>query len=1345
MNTDMFTKPPSPVRARHSWLIPALVVVAGLVVTAVVWLQTQTSSNAVARQRFEKLADRVRETIAGRIADQEQALEGIRGLYSASKSVERGELRSYVGTVNRLGEGELGYGFIRYVKRAEVDAFLQGTRADEAANFQLKTSGEHPDLFIIEFIEPLADNAAAEGFDIGQEQRRRQGAIRAVDENRAILTEKIELVQDAQKQPGFLLLLPIYKKGTSLVTPGQRWYGLLGWTYAPLRIDNLLDGISEMTGRQLDFEIFEAAGGRRNKLLFDSDGHLAESKELFVHPSEFSARTFWEKMPLKIAGQDWEVHLSTRPEFDRENSTRSDWAVLGVGLVISLLAGGMTVSLRLGRQRAVALAEQMTLELREENTRREQVSRTLRQVSQFQEAMLNSAAHAIISVTTEGLIRSFNPAAERLLGYAEAEMVGKQTPAVLHDLEEVAARAKEFGTELGVKLEPGFDVLVIKSSRGLPNEHEWTYIRKDGTRVPVWLSVTALRDEAGRLTGYLGMAIDIAARKQGEEKLQMSEAFNRSILDSVSAEIAVLDREGNIIAVNESWRRFALENGTEPGKPVPHTDIGTNYLACCRTDVDRATRSDAGLAREGIQAVKDGKSSHFTFEYPCHSPREKRWFSLSVTPLGSDVQGVVISHTNVTQRKQAEAELIKARETAEQALHEVGFQKSALDQHAIVSVTDLAGRILYANDRFCAISGYSREELLGQNHRIVNSAHHPAPFWKEMWHTIARGDTWAGEICNRTKAGSVYWVKATIVPFRDARGNVEQYVAIRTDITEQKKREEELIVLREAAEAATQAKSSFLATMSHEIRTPMNGVLGFTNLLLDSALTTEQREYVHIIQNSGQNLMTVINDILDYSKVEAGKLDLETIPYDLEQGAAECLELLASRAAEKHLELALDYASDAPRQLIGDPGRVRQVLLNLIGNALKFTSTGHVLVSVTRVTSLAHQPDQTGVRVAVTDTGIGIPKDKQAALFNKFSQADSSTTRKFGGTGLGLAISKQLVELMGGQVGIESAPGAGSTFWFTLPGAKATTDTPLDHGNAPWKAARILIVDDTEINRRVLQCQLKNWGVEHEAVADGVEALARLRAAQVEGRPFQIALLDHFMPEMDGEELGSAIRREPGLNKLSLVMITSSAQRGESARYLEAGFSAYVTKPLARMAALGKALDLAWADHATRCGGKQTGTVRNTAPSAPMEMPATARATGIATTEHRVLVVEDTVVNQTLAKHLLSRLGCRVDLAANGLEAVQMTGQFDYDLVLMDCHMPEMDGFEATRAIRRREGERGKSAHLPIVALTAGAMQEERAECMDAGMDDFVTKPFTPHDLEQALARWSKGRRRLEA
>jgi len=969
----------------------------------------------------------------------------------------------------------------------------------------------------------------------------------------------------------------------------------------------LLNGIPELTGRQLDFQIFETAGDQRDTLMFDSDGHLGESKELFVHPSEISVRTFWEKMPLKVAGQNWEVRLSTRPEFDRENSKGPEWAVLGVGLVISLLAGGMTVSLRLGRQRAVTLAEQMTLELREENARREQVSRTLRQVSQFQEAMLNSAAHAIISTTTEGLIRSFNPAAERLLGYTEAEMVGKQTPAVIHDPEEVAARAREFGTKLGVKLEPGFEVFVIKSSRSLPNEHEWTYIRKDGTRVPVWLSITALRDEAGGLTGYLGMAIDIAARKQ------------------------------------------------------------------------------------------------------------------------------------------AEAELINARETAEQALHEVGFQKSALDQHAIVSVTDLAGRILYANDRFCAISGYSREELVGQNHRIVNSAHHPAAFWKEMWHTIARGETWTGEMCNRTKTRSLYWVKATIVPFRDARGNVERYVAIRTDITEQKKREEELIVLRETAEAATQAKSSFLATMSHEIRTPMNGVLGFTNLLLDSALTTEQREYVQIIQSSGQNLMTLINDLLDYSKVEAGKLDLETIPYDLEQGAAECLELLASRAAEKHLALAMDYALDAPRQLIGDPGRVRQVLLNLVANALKFTSTGHVLVSVTRVAALAHQPDQAGVRVAVTDTGIGIPKDKQAALFNKFSQADSSTTRKFGGTGLGLAISKQLIDLMGGQVGIESAPGAGSTFWFTLPGATETTDAPPDHGNARWKTARILIADDTEINRRVLQCQLKNWGVEHEAVADGVEALARLRAAQVEGRPFQIALLDHFMPEMDGEELGAAIRREPGLNKISLVMITSSAQRGESARYLEAGFSAYITKPLVRMAALGKALDLAWADHETRCGGKQTGTARTTTPSAPIETPATARTTGIATTEHRVLVVEDTVVNQTLAKHLLSRLGCRVDLAANGLEAVQMTGQFDYDLVLMDCHMPEMDGFEATRAIRRLESERGKSARLPIVALTAGAMQDERADCMEAGMDDFVTKPFTPHDLEQALARWSNGRRRLEA
>jgi PAS domain S-box-containing protein len=750
-------------------------------------------------------------------------------------------------------------------------------------------------------------------------------------------------------------------------------------------------------------------------------------------------------------------------------------------------------------------------------------------------------------------------------------------------------------------------VFVVKSCRGLPNEYEWTYLRKDQTRVPVWLSVTALKNAKGEFTGFLGMAVDISARKK------------------------------------------------------------------------------------------------------------------------------------------AEAELVEARGTAEAALHEVESQKAAMDLHAIVSATDLAGRILYANDNFCAISGFAREELIGKNHRIFNSGHHPASFCNEMWHTIARGKTWTGEVCNKAKDGSHYWVMATVVPFRDARGNVERYIAIRTDITDRKRREEEEIRLREAAEAATQAKSSFLATMSHEIRTPMNAVLGFTNLLLDTPLNDTQREYVQIIQNSGQNLLTVINDILDYSKIEAGKIDLESIPYDLELAAAESMELLAGRAEEKHVALALDYSVDAPRQVVGDPGRIRQVILNLVGNAIKFTGEGHVLVTVSPVAALAHRPEQSGVRVAITDTGIGIPKDKQAGLFNKFTQADSSTSRKYGGTGLGLAICKQLIELMDGQIGIESDPGKGSTFWFALPAAADESRLPAtNEGNAPWKAARILIVDDIGVNRRVLECQLKNWGVESESVADANRALSTLRAAAAGGRPFHIALLDHFMPGMDGERLGTLIRSEPGLETLSLVMITSSAQRGESIRFLDAGFSAYVTKPLVRLSVLPRALDLAWADHEARSGGRRsadTGSTRgapvvvsNPRPTTPVREAA----------ERRVLVAEDTVVNQKLAKHLLERMGCRVDLAANGLEAVQMSAQFEYDLVLMDCHMPEMDGFEATRAIRRRESDGGGRARLPIVALTASAMKEDRDECLESGMDDVITKPFRPPEIEQALSRHCKDRRVLE-
>ena len=372
-------------------------------------------------------------------------------------------------------------------------------------------------------------------------------------------------------------------------------------------------------------------------------------------------------------------------------------------------------------------------------------------------------------------------------------------------------------------------------------------------------------------------------------------------------------------------------------------------------------------------------------------------------------------------------ELVRASADDRRAL---ANQKFALDQHAIVSITDTNGIITYANDKFCAISGYTRPELLGRNHRVVKSGLHPAAFFRELWVTIAAGRVWRGEICNRARNGSLYWVNATIVPLLDEHGRPEQYIAIRTDITDRKAAETIVIQAKEAAEAASRAKSDFLANMSHEIRTPMNGIIGMTDLALDSELTGEQREYLSIVKSSAESLLTIINDILDFSKIEAGKLLVEEIAFDLHRLIGETLKSLALHADEKGIELISEILPDVPRHVIGDPGRLRQILVNLLGNAVKFTEQGEIAL---RIEVLWSASGTVEIHLAVRDTGIGISQDKQELIFDCFAQADSSTTRRYGGTGLGLSISRRLVELMGGRIWLDSAPGQGSTFHVALP------------------------------------------------------------------------------------------------------------------------------------------------------------------------------------------------------------------------------------------------------------------------------------------------------------------------
>ncbi|MFA6962184.1 MAG: CHASE domain-containing protein [Opitutaceae bacterium] len=1138
---------------RLSWLIAAVVVIAGITVSAILTHKSRELYLTQSHARFDGLAERLSREVGRRANQIVYGLKGAGGVYAASKSVERQEFRAYAASRNLTEEfpGARGFGFVQRVMRDDLDTFIAAERADDAPDFNVKTSGNAADLYVIKFIDPIETNRQAWGFDIGSEPVRREAVERAIATGTPTITAAIQLVQDKQKHSGFLYLVPVYRNGLHPTTPAERKDALWGLIYAPLVIDDIFKDVMGFTENYIDVEVFDGPVPSVKNLMYDADNILVGAS-VTKDGDPVAGRLFDRMIPISIGGRQWTLVISSTPKFDAQVERTIPAYVVAAGLIITLLLAGVVLSMGLSRSRAIELARQMTASLREA----EAESRKLAMVA-------DRTSNAVIITDSQERIEWTNEGFTRITGYTFDEVRRRRPGDFLKGPLTNPATSKIMRE--GIASRQGFNVEII--NYGKAGSPYWLHIE-----------VKPLHDQEGVFTGFMAIESDITERKSAEQKLQANE--QRLVALTTQAPGVFFQFE---VAL-DGTRSFA-------------------FMSAGFGELFGRNRSD----------ILEKPARLYESIAPDHRERVYLHLEKAVAATAAWGDTFPILHPDGTTR------WINARSTA-----------SARPDGTKVWFGVLADITELQNARHAA------ENLNSQLGSAVETAHKAA-----------------------------------------AR-----------------------------AEGANIAKSQFLAMMSHEIRTPMNGVIGMTSLLLDTPLTREQKEFAEIIRVSGESLLALINDILDFSKIESGHMDLEREVFSVHECIESTLDLLSPRAAQKGLDLLYEIGEGVPAEVRGDTTRVRQILVNLVGNALKFTEHGDVEVSV-HVARSEGGPRE--LVFSVRDTGIGIPPEGLGKLFRSFSQVDSSTTRKYGGTGLGLAISKRLAELMGGRMWVESEPGQGSTFYFSLVVEWIAAGPRPYVGTNPagLRGKRLLVVDDNEHSRRILSTLAGKWGMSCMVVSSGPAALEQMR----NGSRFDLVIVDMQMPGMDGLMLAEEIRKLPGNDSLPLVLLSSIGH--PAAAYEPHMFSSVLTKPV-------KPSQLF--DVIIRVLGN---TIQTPADEPPIPT--------VAEVHHeRILLAEDNSVNQRVALHMLARLGYRADLAGNGLEVLTACETRTYDIILMDVQMPEMDGMEATRQLKAST----KNLTTPwIIALTANAMDGDRQACVQAGMDDYLSKPIKPQELSSALAR----------
>ncbi len=841
------------------------------------------------------------------------------------------------------------------------------------------------------------------------------------------------------------------------------------------------------------------------------------------------------------------------------------------------------------------------------------------------------------------------------------------------------------------KLSMEMDQAVVQS--GQPEHTVEERQSSDGKRSHVEVLRLPQLNSAGTVDGVQVISWDVSQQKHTEAELKQAQFLLDMLLDNVPDAVYFKDEKSRFIRISRGLARlFGL---TDPADAVGRTDA----------DFFGIEHAQAALNDER-RIMETGESIVAKVERENWAGREDTWASSTKVPLRNptgEIIGTFGISRNVTEHVRAELELARERD----------LLKTITDNIPdLIYVKDRAGRFITCNSALTKLLGLkSVDDLVGKTDYDFSPPEMACNYVADDQIVMRSGKPLIDqEETSQHTDGSRLWLLTTKVPLTGPDGAVMGMVGIGRDITARKLVSEELMAAKETADAANRAKSEFLANMSHEIRTPMNGIMGMTELLAGTQLANEQREFLGLVQQSADSLLRLLNDILDFSKIEAGRLELEEINFNLRDCIGKAIKLLTLKADDKGLELAGRIDPRIPNELIGDPGRLRQIIVNFVGNAIKFTHSGEVVVDVNPDDLSA---DKAVLHVTVRDTGIGIPKNKLQKIFEAFSQADTSTTRQFGGTGLGLSISSRLIEMMGGRVWVESEVGIGTTFHFLIHFGVAEDQTPRRPAELSKLAGtRVLVVDDNPTNRRILQEIMVLWNLEPVLAHDGFVALEAVKQSRDDGTPFGLILLDFHMPEMDGLEFAERLLEIEGAEYGPIVILSSSMSGMNSLRLRRCGIERYLTKPVIASELLDAMLGVL---------GESKSDIL-----APIiyEQP-------VQSTPRKILLAEDGLVNQRVAMGFMAKWGHDVTLASNGREAVEAVNRERFDLVLMDIQMPEMNGYEATATIRA--SEMNTNRHLLIVAMTAGAMKGDREKCLAAGMDDYISKPFNPEDLQRVI------------